>query len=211
MDSRIDVDLRHLACPGPVMKVKELLEQGHAHLRLRVADELARSNVQRFAVSRGARAVTEAAADGSFVVLLDADQPACPVAGELIDPSAGEHPRPQEGSDAGPVVIQITGETMGHGDPELGALLLRGFLKSQLDVPRRADLMIFYNSGVKLCCEGSPVLEDLRALAGAGIEIIACGTCLNYFGLADRLAVGRVTDMLEIAGKLAGAGTIVRP
>ncbi|RMF71132.1 MAG: sulfurtransferase-like selenium metabolism protein YedF, partial [Acidobacteria bacterium] len=91
------------------------------------------------------------------------------------------------------------------------ALLMRGFLKSLRDVPRRPDVALFYNAGVKLCCEGSPALDDLRALEARGVEILACGTCLNYFGLADRLAAGRVTDMLEIAGRLVGAGTIVRP
>jgi hypothetical protein len=55
------------------------------------------------------------------------------------------------------------------------------------------------------------LLDDLRTLEGAGVEIITCGTCLNYFELVQRLAVGRVTDMLEIAGRLAGAGSIVRP
>ena len=71
--------------------------------------------------------------------------------------------------------------------------------------------MIFYNAGVKLCCEGSLLLDDIRALEALGIEIIACGTCLNYFELGDQLAVGRVTDMLEIAGRLAAAGRVVRP
>ncbi|RMF71335.1 MAG: sulfurtransferase-like selenium metabolism protein YedF, partial [Acidobacteria bacterium] len=80
MADRLDVDLRQLACPGPVLRVKELFEQGRTRLRLFVADELARSNVQRFVVSRGARAVTEASPDGGFVVLVDADPAACPAA-----------------------------------------------------------------------------------------------------------------------------------
>jgi hypothetical protein len=54
-------------------------------------------------------------------------------------------------------------------------------------------------------------VDDLRELENSGVEIIACGTCLNFFELGDQLQVGRVTDMLEIAGRLAGAGAIVRP
>ncbi len=100
---------------------------------------------------------------------------------------------------------------MGSGDDELGALLLRSFLKTQAQLHERPDRIVFYNGGVKLCCEGSPLLDDLRQLETSGIEIIACGTCLNFFGLADRLAVGRVTDMLEIASTLAAAGRTVRP
>ena len=88
---------------------------------------------------------------------------------------------------------------------------MRSFLKTQSQLDRKPDAVLFYNDGVKLCCEGSVLLEDLRALEAAGIEIIACGTCLNFFELADELRVGRVTDMLEIASRLADAGSIVRP
>jgi peroxiredoxin family protein len=70
---------------------------------------------------------------------------------------------------------------------------------------------VFYNGGVRLCCTGSVVLDDLRSLESSGVEIISCGTCLNFFDLADDLAVGRVTDMLEIATSLGDAGSIIRP
>ncbi|MEJ2581173.1 MAG: sulfurtransferase-like selenium metabolism protein YedF, partial [Acidobacteriota bacterium] len=100
---------------------------------------------------------------------------------------------------------------MGSGDDELGSILLRSFLKTQAELERKPDAIVFYNDGVKLCCEGSLLVDDLKALEEAGIEIIACGTCLNFFELGDRLCVGRVTDMLEIAGLLADAGSTVRP
>jgi selenium metabolism protein YedF len=100
---------------------------------------------------------------------------------------------------------------MGTGDDELGALLMRSFLKTQSQLERRPDAIIFYNDGVRLCCEGSLLIEDLEALAASGTEIIACGTCLNFFELGAELRVGRVTDMLEIASRLADAGSIVRP
>jgi selenium metabolism protein YedF len=111
----------------------------------------------------------------------------------------------------GPRIVQVTTDSMGQGDPTLGALLLRGYLKTLRSVEPRPDRLVFYNAGVRLCCEGSSSLEDLLALAEAGVEIIACGTCLNFYGLADRLAVGRVTDMLEITTTLATAGHIARP
>jgi selenium metabolism protein YedF len=107
--------------------------------------------------------------------------------------------------------VQVAAATMGAGDDELGALLLRSFLKTQAQLESRPDRIVFYNGGVRLCCAGSLLLDDLRALEAAGVELIACGTCLNFFGIADRLEVGRVTDMLEIATVLAEAGTLVRP
>jgi selenium metabolism protein YedF len=100
---------------------------------------------------------------------------------------------------------------MGHGDDDLGELLLRSFLKTQMQLETKPSAILFYNDGVKLCCEGSLLIEDLRALESAEVEIIACGTCLNFFALSDQLEVGRVTDMLEIASILAQAGRLIRP
>ena len=71
--------------------------------------------------------------------------------------------------------------------------------------------MLFYNGGARLTVEGSDSLEDLRALEERGVEILTCGTCLNYYGLTEKLAVGSVTNMYTIAEKLAGAGKVVRP
>lgn len=206
-----EVDVRSLACPGPVLKLRELLEAGERELRLRVADQLSRSNVTRFAASRGAEVAVDEPGDGSFVLTIIAGADRARSGEEaLLACDLPEEAAPATGTRR-PQVVQVGGATMGSGDEELGALLLRSFLKTQAQLERRPDAVIFYNSGVRLCCEGSLLLDDLRALEGAGVEIIACGTCLNYFGLADKLAVGRGTDMLEIAGRLAAAGSIVRP
>jgi selenium metabolism protein YedF len=204
-----EIDVRDLACPGPVLKLRELLDAGEREIILHVADELSRSNVTRFATSRGAEVAVEAPADGSFVVAITAGNDAAtarPGEEELLVCEVQEVP-----GSAGPRVVQISAATMGTGDDELGALLMRSFLKTQAQLDRQPDAILFYNDGVKLCCEGSVLLGDLEALSAEGVEIIACGTCLNFFDLADQLRVGRVTDMLEIASRLADAGRIVRP
>lgn len=199
-----EIDVRKLACPGPVLELKNQLRVGEKAIRLRVGDELARSNVTRFAAAQGARVSSDPADDGSFYVTVEAEGPLAVVQDEEI------HCEPLPGS-SGPPVVQITSEVMGSGDDALGALLMRSFLKTQLQLDTKPRALVFYNAGVKLCCEGSPLVEDIRAIEAEGIEIIACGTCLNFFELADKLAVGRVTDMLEIASILAGAGAAVRP
>jgi selenium metabolism protein YedF len=208
-----EFDVRDLACPAPVLKLRELLDGGEQQVRFHVADELCRSNVTRFATSRNAEVAVDAMNDGTFMMTISvaptsaAADPADEgtLASELREAAA------RNVAPAGSLVVQISAATMGTGDDELGELLLRSFLKTQEELERMPDAIIFYNSGVKLCCEGSLLLDDLRSLEQAGVEIIACGTCLNYFRIADRFAVGRVTDMLEIASRLAGAGTIVRP
>ena len=202
-----EIDVRDLACPGPVLKLRDLFEAGEREIAMHVADELCRSNVTRFAASRNAQVDVEDPGDGTFVVRINATEDSTSSrAGEEAF-MASEAPV----TEAGPRVVQITAGTMGSGDDELGALLLRSFLKTQAELERKPDAILFYNDGVKLCCEGSYLVDDLRGLEAAGVEIIACGTCLNFFELADQLRVGRVTDMLEIAGRLADAGSIVRP
>jgi len=204
-----EIDVRNLACPGPVLKLRDLLDEGERKIVMRVADQLSRSNVSRFAASRGADVTIEDGGDGSFLVRIEAGEGA-------TEANPGEDALiacdlPQGTASPGPRVVQIAAATMGTGDDELGALLLRSFVKTQLQLDRRPDAVLFYNDGVKLCCEGSVLLGDIEALEEAGTEIIACGTCLNFFELADQLRVGRVTDMLEIASRLADAGSIVRP
>jgi len=200
-----EYDVRNLACPGPVLKLRRLLEEGEREIQFWVADDLCRTNVTRFAASRKIATEVEANDDGSFRVIFHA-----------VDEPTGEKPFVADLSEtaattAGPTVVQITAATMGAGNDELGALLMRSFVKTQADLESKPDAILFYNAGVKLCCEGSLLLDDIRELETSGIEIIACGTCLNFFELGDQLAVGRVTDMLEIAGRLAAAGRVVRP
>jgi selenium metabolism protein YedF len=208
-----EFDVRDLACPGPVLKLRALLDDGERQVRFHVADELCRSNVTRFAASRNAEIEVEPMADGTFLMTIIAEPTSAGV-DTSEDRLLARDVREAEATTAaprGPRVVQISAATMGTGDDELGGILLRSFVKTQAQLERMADAIIFYNAGVTLCCDGSLLLDDLRSLEQAGVEIIACGTCLNYFELADQLAVGRVTDMLEIASRLAEAGSIVRP
>ena len=100
---------------------------------------------------------------------------------------------------------------MGEGDPELGKGLLKGFIyaiSQQKDLPKT---MLFYNGGATLTTEGSDSLEDLKSLEAQGVEIKTCGTCLNYYGLTDKLQVGEVTNMYDIVETLAKAAKVVKP
>jgi selenium metabolism protein YedF len=208
-----EIDARQLACPGPVLTLRDRLDSGAPELRMLVADELARSNVTRFASSRGASVSSEPLSDGGFAVHITASASSDQARdGEdaLLSCDVPEAGLASSGPGR-PQVVQVASSAMGAGDDELGELLMRSFLKTQRQLDRRPDLILFYSTGVHLCCEGSTLLDDLHALVDDGVEILACGTCLNFFGRAAELRVGRVTDMLEIATRLAEAGSIVRP
>jgi selenium metabolism protein YedF len=108
------------------------------------------------------------------------------------------------------LVLTVPSQVMGRGDTEeLGQILVRSFFHTLGEVEPLPDTIIFFNSGVKLVAEGSPVLEDLQALSERGIHILACGTCLGYFGLKEKIAVGEVSNMYTIAETLLGAERVV--
>ncbi len=100
---------------------------------------------------------------------------------------------------------------MGEGDEKLGKTLMKGFIYalSQQDV--LPSTILFYNGGAALSCEGSPALEDLKSLEAQGVEILTCGTCLDFYSLKDKLQVGDVTNMYVIVEKMVGAHLIVKP
>ena len=93
----------------------------------------------------------------------------------------------------------------------LGKTLLKAFVFALTQQDKLPKTILFYNGGAALTCEGSAMLEDLKALEAQGVEILTCGTCLNFYGLTEKLAVGSVTNMYTIAEKLTQAGNVVKP
>jgi selenium metabolism protein YedF len=94
-------------------------------------------------------------------------------------------------------VILIQSEGLGKGDDELGMLLMANFLRLLGESQDKPSALIFWNTGVRLVCEGSRVLEHIKKLDGQGVEILACTTCLEYFDLVDKLKVGKPTTMIK--------------
>jgi selenium metabolism protein YedF len=109
-----------------------------------------------------------------------------------------------------PLVLVVSSERMGRGEhDELGTVLIRSFFHTLGEVEPLPYTILFYNSGVKLVAEGSLVLQDLQALAQRGVEMLACGTCLAYYDLTDKVAVGEVSNMYTIAETMLGVGKVV--
>jgi selenium metabolism protein YedF len=109
------------------------------------------------------------------------------------------------------VAVYINSQFMGVGDDALGAILMRSFLKTLLDMEIKPSRLILVNSGVRLATEGSEVLETLRSLSEKGIEILSCGTCLDFYGLKEKLKVGKISNMYDIAQSLLEADRLIRP
>ena len=108
-------------------------------------------------------------------------------------------------------MVAVSSDRMGSGNDELGKVLIKGFIFAVTQLDELPKTMLFYNGGATLTTEGSDSLEDLKSLEAQGVEILTCGTCLDYYGLKDKLAVGSVTNMYSIVETLAGADKIIKP
>ena len=190
------VDAREFPCPQPVILTRNALREGGAVTTI-VDNETARHNVTRMAEKAGHTVRAEEKDDGTYLHI-----------GGEIAPQEAEAPAPSSAS-SGPLVLTIPSNTMGRGDDELGGVLIRGFFHTLGEVEPLPETIIFFNSGVHLVAEGSPILEDLQHLCEAGVEILACGTCLGHYELKDKIAVGEVSNMYTIAEALLGAGKVI--
>ncbi len=106
-------------------------------------------------------------------------------------------------------VVLIRSDCIGRGDDELGANLMMNHLHQLSKADRTPDVIILMNAGVKLVIEGSQVLEDFEELEKKGATILACGTCLNFFNIADKQKVGKASNMVEITNTLLSAGNVI--
>jgi selenium metabolism protein YedF len=183
------IDARGQACPQPVILARNAMA-GSNVLRVIVDDETAQMNVSRMAEKAGYRVESERKDEGVFLHLA-----------RVTDVEA----KPTRALAAGKRVVLVTGEGVGRGNDELGRILMRGFLHALNEGEARPALLIFMNSGVRLVAQGSSVLEDLRSLSDQGVQIWACGTCLDYYALKDKLVVGQVSNMYSIAEALQQA------
>lgn len=186
------VDARGLPCPAPVIKTRDALEAGATALEVLVDNPTARDNVSRFASSRGCEvAVAEEA--GVFRVTVFSP-------GSTPGAAAGSAPSAEQRT-----VVALCGDSMGRGSAELGTILVKAFLNTLAESDPPPWRMVLFNSGVKLAAEGEDTATALSNLAEMGTEILVCGTCLDYFGLKDKVAVGTVSNMYDILATMLSA------
>lgn len=107
--------------------------------------------------------------------------------------------------------LVLASDRMGTGDDGLGTKLMKNYLKTLNDTGLVPEAVLLYNGGVRLAAEGSAVLSELKGLELAGARVLSCGTCLDHFKLRESLKAGVVSNMVEIATRMARADRLVRP
>jgi selenium metabolism protein YedF len=201
------VDARGLACPQPVIKTKKALEElPGGNFIVLVDNESSRDNVMRMLANRGYESTSDT--DGTdFVIQV----------GGTTDKEAGKkHLTRAElscSTDGGTrnSVIYLNSNLMGTGDEKLGFILIRGYLQTLKDLSPLPSTIICVNSGVFLGTENEDTINALKTLETLGVKVLSCGTCLDFYNLKDKLAVGKISNMLEIAETLCNADTVVSP
>ena len=193
-------------CPIPVVKtmkaVAAMTEPGT--LEIHVDGEVPVQNLIRFAADRGLSVASEKMDEKHFVVKMIVSDPGATAA-------KGENAVTCIPDQRGDLVIAVGSNCMGSGDDALGATLMKGYLYAVSQQEQLPKTILFYNGGAKLTVEGAVSVEDLKNMEAQGVEILTCGTCLNFYGLGEKLAVGSVTNMYTIVEKMNGADLINKP
>ena len=193
----IDIDARGLECPKPVVKTKEALKSGAGYFTILVDNEAARDNVSRFARSSGCE-VDVREHEGGFLLSI---VPVTASQATNVEVSCGT---PGAGT-----VLFISKDEIGGGDRELGTTLMKAFLYAYAERGEPPAAVVLMNAGVRLATEDDETAAHIMRLEEQGAEVLVCGTCLDYYGLTEKLQVGRISNMYEIQSILVGAGRLV--
>lgn len=194
------------ACPIPVVKTKKAIEALTADetVVVLVDNETALQNVTKAARTMGFEVQQETVSDKEFKITIQVVKGVAAPAEEVPAACCCEGYKKN-------YVVAVSSDKMGEGSEELGKVLIKAFFFALTQQDELPGTIIFYNGGVKLSTEGSPVLEDLKNLAAQGVEVISCGTCLNFYQLSEKLAVGEVSNMYDIVEHLRKADVVVKP
>lgn len=191
-------------CPIPVIKTKKAMQalNGPETIEVLVDNEVAVQNVTKMASSSGGQVSSEKISDAEFKITIQME--GAPSSAEEEEVSCMPDARDN-------TVVVVSSDRMGVGNDELGKVLIKGFIFAVTQLDTLPKTMLFYNGGATLTAEGSDSLDDLKSLEAQGVEIMTCGTCLDYYGLKEKLVVGSVTNMYSIVETMAKAGRIIRP
>nr|WP_041720153.1 sulfurtransferase-like selenium metabolism protein YedF [Alkaliphilus metalliredigens] len=196
-----EIDARGMNCPLPVIHTKKALESiDQGKITTIVDNETARENISKLAKSLDCE-IDIQENQGSYYIDIFKDYETQGM--EAMDIQCDDSPKKD-------LVILIGQDQMGEGSVELGKVLMKGYLYTLTEVTPYPKAIILVNSGVRLSTEDPETIGHLRILEANGVEILSCGTCLDYFKLKDKLVVGGLTNMYTIVEHLNNANNTIK-
>lgn len=207
---KIKVDAMGDQCPIPVIKTKKALKEitETTLVEVHVDNEIAVQNLSKMAKQKNLEYKCEKLEEQHYIIKIKAEAECVSIQQKAPAENDKEICYPDRKSNT---VVVLSSNQMGNGSEELGQILMKGFIFALTELDELPSTVLLYNSGVKLSTEGSNSIEDLKTLQAQGVEILSCGTCLNYYDLTEKLQVGDVTNMYFILEKMAQADKIIRP
>ncbi len=201
------IDCRGMACPLPVVNAKKAAEELTAGdvLTVLVDNEIAVQNLTRFGEHKGFTVSAEKKSEQEYAVVMNV------TGGNTQQVPAEETVACETDSRKKGMLVVLSANTMGTGDPKLGTSLMKAFVFALTKQDQLPETILCYNTGAYLTCEDADTLEDLKLLESEGVTILTCGTCLDFYGLKEKLAVGGVTNMYDIVERMEKATTVVKP
>lgn len=192
-----EIDARGELCPKPVIMTKKELDKGESTLITTIVDnEVAKDNVSKLVSSYGYKFTIDAGKDTNYYINISKEGKA--ISENVCIPDSFKD-----------LTIAIGSDKLGVGEDKLGDILMNSFIYTVKETNPWPKTIILFNSAVFLACEGSEVIDDLVAMENEDVEIIACGTCLDYYNLNDKLKVGEVGNMYTIYEKMANSNNTI--
>lgn len=190
-----NLDCKGLACPLPVVEAKKAMEEmQEGILTVLVDNETAVQNLQRLGQKFQYAVASQKLSEKEFEVRIEVKK--------------------QEGTSKekeASCTVVFSSNKMGEGAEELGHTLIKSFVFALSNVDPLPTAMVFYNSGAYLTSEDSPVLSDLKTLEKAGVKIMTCGLCADYYKIKEKVAVGIISNMYEIVETQMQSDKIIKP
>ncbi len=210
----IEINCFGETCPKPVIRAMKALQDpaSSGSVRVLVDNTVAVENLKRLASSKQGEVAVDEIEGGWAVEISGVSAQAAenPAGDEAALAEAGiACPVPEAAPSKQPVTVFVGSRALGQGAPELGNILIKGLVYAMSQAEEPPHRIVFFNDGAALTCEGSELVEDVRELERRGCEVLTCGTCLDFHGLRDKLAVGGVTNLYAISEFVLGPDKVV--
>lgn len=197
------VDARGKICPQPVIMTKKEADSGENEITVIVDNETSRENVLKFGNKLQYKTSFEEKHDGIYIYLNKEAMSSCEVATEnAAQDSLNKVKQEKKG-------YVIGSDKLGKGSDDLGKILMKSFIYTLSETTPYPSFLIFLNSGVRLTTADSDSIDDLRKMESAGVKIVSCGTCLDFFEIKDKLEVGKISNMYDIVETIAESDNAV--
>ncbi|MCX7769486.1 MAG: sulfurtransferase-like selenium metabolism protein YedF [Proteobacteria bacterium] len=186
------VDVRNKPCPEPVILTKKAIEtEDFNELEIITNSEVSKENIERFLITKGIKFEVTKIGENYHLLIKKMNVSTYTSKKELQ------------------LKLIVTKNYFGEGDKKLGEILIKTFFHTLNDSEKLPETIFFVNSGVHLTIFNSPVLDELKNLECKGVEILSCGTCLDYFNIKDKLAVGKIGNMYKLIEMIENNGVII--